>query len=125
LSARNRRVYRIFFAGFILRAIIELPVMVFTNGWRCGYGIGHNVLMLTLLWLAGGGGIYRWLLSLVLVAESLNAWLFAQAADPRAGTYFAGDSTAFNSINRITWIELAVLTPLLIAWLVRNRKLCA
>lgn len=121
-STRDRRVYRIFLVGFVLRAAIELPVMVFTNGWRCGYGISHNFLMLALLWLVGGGGMYHWLLSLVLLAESLNAWLFAQAADPRTGTYFAGDSSAFALINRVTWVELAVLTPLLIAWLARELR---
>lgn len=115
---RDRRVYRIFLVGFVLRAAIELPVMVFTNGWRCGYGISHNFLMLALLWLAGGGGVYRWLLSLVLLSESLNAWLFAQAADPRSGTYFAGDGAAFKMINRVTWVELAMLTPMLSVWLI-------
>ncbi len=125
LPAAARRVYRLFLGGFVLRAAVELPVMIFTHAWRCGYGLAHNAAMLALLWLTGGGGIYRWLLTLALLAESLNAWLFSRAADPAAGTYFAGDSAAFRSINLITWAELAVLTPLLAAWLVRYRQPCA
>ncbi len=120
LSVSERKRYAIFFYGFVLRAIIELPVIIFTREWRCWHGISHNIVMLALLWIMrrnSDHARYDVLLTLVLLAESLNAWLFSTAGNPAAGIYFADNSTRFAQINLITWTELAILVPLLILWL--------
>ncbi len=120
LSATERKRYTIFFYGFLLRAVVELPVILFTREWRCWHGILHNMVMLALLWIMRRGSDrsrYDVQLTLVLLAESLNAWLFSTAGDPAAGIYFADASARFAQINMITWTELAILVPLLGMWL--------
>jgi hypothetical protein len=120
LSASERKRYTIFFYGFLLRAVIELPVIMFTREWRCWHGISHNLVMLALLWMMRRGSDrarYDVLLTLVLLAESLNAWLFSTAGNPEIGIYFADNSTRFAQINIITWVELFILVPLLVIWL--------
>jgi hypothetical protein len=120
LSTFERNRYAVFFYGFLLRAIIELPILMFTREWRCWHGISHNIVMLALLWMMRRGSDrarYDVLLTLVLLAESLNAWLFSTAGNPEIGNYFADNSTRFARINIITWTELSILVPLLGLWL--------
>jgi hypothetical protein len=119
-SSLGRKRYRMFFSGYVLRAAVEMPLLLFTHQWRCWHGIAHNASMLMLLWMMRRGrneGRYDWLLTLVLLAESLNAWMFSKAGSPQTGIYFADDSVTFARINAITWMELAILTPLVILWL--------
>lgn len=124
LSAAERGRYRVFLYGFLIRAFIELPVLMFTREWRCWHGISHNMVMIALLWGMRGANHARFAvtLTLVLLAESLNAWLFSTVGNPEAGIYFADDSLRFARINAITWGELAILGPLLGFWLWRYVK---
>lgn len=120
LSSSERVRYGVFFGGYVLRAAIEMPLLLFTHEWRCWHGIAHNATMLTLLWLMRRGkndAKFDVLLTLVLLAESLNAWMFSEVGSPQTGIYFADASLAFARINTITWIELSILIPLLILWL--------
>ena len=99
-------------------------MLLLTRAWRVEYGLAHNTLMLALL-LGSREALaqpsparnFRPLLCAALFAESLNAWLFGQAARPQDGIYFAGDDPVFQRINTITWSEIAVLFPLLILWM--------
>ncbi len=120
LSPAERKRYTVFFYGFMIRAVIELPIIMLTREWRCWHGILHNMIMLGLLWILRPGADsprYDVLLTLVLLAESLNAWLFTTAGDPSAGIYFADATARFAQINLITWTELAILGPLLGLWI--------
>lgn len=122
LSLTERRRYGVFFAGFVLRAFIEMPLLLFTHQWRCWHGIAHNVIMLVLLWgMPRGNRIHKFdgLLTLVLLAETLNAWMFSKVGSPQIGIYFASASPTFAHINAITWIELTILIPMLVFWLKR------
>ncbi|MDA0712019.1 MAG: hypothetical protein O3B73_17615, partial [bacterium] len=42
LSQPWRQLWGIFSAGFAIRAVIEIPMLVFTRAWRCEYGIAHD-----------------------------------------------------------------------------------
>lgn len=127
LSPQGRRVYQWFMAGYVVRALIEGPMLLFSRTWRVEYGISHNVIMLLLLIVmirrvpAGGEDAaarrFAPLLCLALAAESLNAWMFGQAARPETGIYFAGNDAVFQRINNITWLEICLLTPWLGLWL--------
>jgi hypothetical protein len=130
LGGAGRRLWGVFFLGFAARVVIELPMLAFTRTWRCEYGIAHDAVML--LWLGYGfvavpredrvTRIFAALVSLALVAEMINAFLFSQEADPAQGVYFASEAEAFAMINRITWIELAILLPLLVHGAKVHRK---
>lgn len=125
LDLMDRHRYAMFFAGFVLRAIIEMPLLLFTHQWRCWHGIAHNAIMLIFLWgMPRSHRIHQFdrLLTLVLLAETLNAWMFSKAGSPQTGIYFASASPAFARINAITWIELVIFTPMLILWLKRYAK---
>ena len=120
LSRFERTRYGVFFAGYVLRAVIEMPLLLFTYEWRCWHGIAHNATMLALLWFMRRGrneAKFDGLLTLVILAESLNAWMFSKVGSPQTGIYFADASLAFARINIITWIELSILIPLLGLWL--------
>lgn len=120
LSRIERTRYGVFFAGYVLRAVIEMPLLLFTYEWRCWHGIAHNATMLALLWFMRRGrneAKFDGLLTLVILAESLNAWMFSKVGSPQTGIYFADASLAFARINIITWIELSILIPLLGFWL--------
>ncbi|CAN5782501.1 hypothetical protein BH11VER1_BH11VER1_39300 [soil metagenome] len=125
--------YGFFFAGFALRAIIEMPMLYFHRTWKCRYGITHDVFMMAVVVILGwqmlnaGSSLPAMRLALefaifllvMLVCEILNAVLFSRIANPAEGIYFASDGAAFRLINRITWIEIALLYPWLGWWLVR------
>lgn len=129
-SRAGRRLWGWFVAGFALRAMIELPLLAFTQAWRCGYGIAHDAVMI--LWLCCGFFTvprddrvtitFAMLVSGALSAEMLNARLFSMVADPSRGVYFASHAPVFTSINRITWGEIAVLLPSLAVCVWRHRK---
>lgn len=131
LSASWRRLWGVFFLGFMIRAVIEFPMLLLTRAWRCEHGIAHDGVMLVLLivlvgkiprmeerkirWLA-------WLVSLALVFEALNAWMFREIGNPAAGIYFASNEAHFRMINLITWGEIAVLFPLFLIWLLKYTR---
>ena len=133
VSHQVRILYGWFLAGFAIRALIELPVIYFTHGWRCAYGITHDFVMMVfvlMIWWRGQrmtglnqatktAGLFAPLLLLVLVCEILNAWLFSRVADPRTGIYYANTSEVFRVINLVTWIEVVVIYPLFGFWLIK------
>src|SRR5258708_30393014 len=49
LAAATRSLFGWLFASFALRAPIELWIIFFTRGWRCAYGITHDLLTCGLL----------------------------------------------------------------------------
>ena len=68
---------------------------------------------------AAGATLVLPLLGAALVFEMLNAWLFQEVARPQDGEYFAAPTGRFQFINRLTWIEIGLLWPLLALWIVR------
>lgn len=127
LSPPARRLVAVYLGGYVLRALVEMPMLLFTRAWRVEHGIGHNVVMMTLVLalrarLPAGATQdtpLRRFLPLLLGAglcESLNAALFGIYGKPQEGQYFASDDPLFVWINRITWVEVAVLLPALAAW---------
>jgi hypothetical protein len=123
VDAATRKFAGIFLVGFILRALVELPLLIFTLAWRCWHGVSHDVLMLGVVLVAlpklpsGPGRNFARLLVVVLFCEILNAWMFGFTGSPETGIYFADDSSRFALINQITrWELLACLTGLTL-WL--------
>src|SRR5258708_29258683 len=49
LAAATRSLFGWLFASFALRAPIELWIIFFTRGWRCGYGVTHDLLTIGLI----------------------------------------------------------------------------
>lgn len=133
LSGPARRLYRVFFAGYVVRGLIEMPMLIWTHAWRVEHGMLHNAIMLSVTlylrrsWRPGveadepARQYLPWLMVAGL-AETLNAWLFGRAGSPETGQYFANEDAAFVWINRITWVEICVLVPALIGWLIRYHK---
>ncbi len=130
LSPPARRLFHLYFAGYVLRALIELPMLVWTHAWRVEHGILHNVAMFALVMHLRRAlppaqardvpaRLFLPLLLTAAFAETLNAWLFGRAGSPQTGQYFASGDPVFIWINRITWVEVAVLVPALAWWLVR------
>jgi hypothetical protein len=131
LGASFRRLAGVFLAGFLGRALIEAPVLVFSNAWRCWHGMAHDAIMLGWIAVAGwrlpppADGIESAarrglpLVGVAIVFEMLNAWLFQGVARPQEGVYFASHDARFALINRLTWMELALLWPLLVFWVLQ------
>ena len=129
LSQPWRRLWGIFFAGFLIRALVEIPMLMFTRAWRCEHGIAHDAVMLVVL-IALARKIpadehrearrFAWLAGVALLFEALNAWMFSQVGNPEAGIYFASSDARFRVINWITWGEVAILFPLYSHWLIQS-----
>jgi len=97
LAPATRSLFGWQFASFALRAPIELWIIFFTRGWRCAYGIAHDLLTFGLL------AILRWrmspelarrdfaalrvltLLQITLFVEMFMAWEFSKLASPAEG----------------------------------------
>jgi hypothetical protein len=121
-------------ASFALRAPIELWIIFFTRGWRCAYGITHDLLTVGLL------VFLRWkmspelarrdsaalrvatLLQITLFVEMFMAWEFSKLASPAEGIYFAADTPHFRFVNVASWIAVAIGYPALLYLLSRSRK---
>lgn len=125
LSAAARKLWGWFFAGFVLRALVEIPLLIGTRLWRCEHGIAHDAVMLLLLLVmtrrlppesSRVESSFAWLAALALVFEATNAWLFRHCGSPAEGIYFASDEARFRLINTITWAEIIVLFPLVLCW---------
>jgi hypothetical protein len=130
LSGPARRMYGAYFMGYAVRAVIEMPLLLWTHAWRVEHGILHNLMMVAVVMhlrcalpagLATDAPARRFLPLLVAAAasESINAWLFGRAGSPQTGQYFANNDPIFTWINRITWMEISLLVPALIWWLAK------
>lgn len=131
LGAPLRRLAGWFFAGFLVRAAVEVPVLLLSGAWRCWHGLLHDAVMLGWLLVAGlrlpghasateaAARRVLPLLGAALIFEMLNAWLFQEVGRPQDGEYFAAPTERFHLINRLTWIEVVLLWPLLAFWIVR------
>lgn len=127
LPAESRRFHGFFLLSWLVRGVIEIPMLLLTRWWRCGYGITHTVFML-LAEITPGLAMARdpasqallpWTI-VVLACEALNAHLFSRAGSPETGVYFAGADPVFRRINHLTWLEISVLLPALVWWLLRH-----
>jgi hypothetical protein len=134
LAPATRSLFGWVFASFALRAPIELWIIFFTRGWRCGYGITHDLLTIGLI------AFLRWrmstdaarrdmaalrvasLLQITLVVEMFMAWEFSKLASPAAGIYFAADTPHFRFVNAASWIAVAIGYPALLYLLSRSRE---
>ena len=134
LAPATRSLFGSLFVSFALRAPIELWIIFFTRGWRCAYGITHDLLTCGLL------VSLRWrmspelarhesaalrvmtLLQITLFVEMFMAWEFSKLASPAEGIYFAADTPHFRFVNLASWIAVAIGYPVLLYLLSRNRE---
>jgi hypothetical protein len=130
----TRSLFGWLFASFALRAPIELWIIFFTHGWRCAYGITHDLLTFALL------AFLRWrmspesarrdfaalrvatLLQITLFVEMVMAWEFSKLASPGEGIYFASDTPHFRAVNIASWVAVAIGYPALLYLLSRSRE---
>lgn len=122
LASASRKFCGIFLLGFTLRALVEMPLLLFTHIWRCWHGIAHDAIMLAFVLLCARklpDAIVRKfaaLLILILLCEGWNAWMFGELGSPQTGIYFADDSARFAFINLVTRWELLACLVLMLAW---------
>lgn len=100
--------------SFVLRGVVELYLIYVTIGWKCVYGISHDLFQLALA-LALRAALpeaapsdaraeaFFWLYAAVLLVEAGMAKAFSRLADPKTGIYFASDDDRFNRVNRASW----------------------
>lgn len=128
LSPCVRKMWGIFLLGFVLRALVEIPLLLWTRAWRCEHGIAHDAIMMVLLvfmtrkchpTLTPEINAFSWQVRTALAFEMYNAWLFRDIGNPAEGIYFASDDARFRMINQVTWAEVALLLPLVVWRLVR------
>jgi len=134
LAPETRNLFGWLFVSFALRAPIELWIIFFTRGWRCGYGITHDLLTVGLLiflrWRMSPEMARReyvalrvaTLLQITLFVEMFMAWEFSKLASPAEGIYFAADTPHFRFVNVASWIAVAIGYPALLYLLSRNRE---
>ena len=128
LDAMSRKFCGLFLAGFTLRAILEMPLLLLTHIWRCWHGIMHDAIMLAFVVIFAPKlkdvvvKNFAFLLILVLLCEGWNAWMFSQLGSPQTGIYFADDSAHYAFINLATRWELLACLALMAAWLGRCMK---
>lgn len=121
LSAGVRALWGWLLLSFVLRAVVELYLIYVTIGWKCVYGISHDLAQLILaLALAADGPAagpgagapppgdararaFLWLYCAVLVVEAGMARAFSRLADPKNGVYFASYDERFQRVNRASW----------------------
>ena len=112
LSPGVRALWGWLLLSFVLRAVVELYLIYVTIGWKCIYGISHDLFQLALAVVlsaalpTGGDARARgflWLYCVVLVVEAGMARAFSLLADPKTGIYFASDDERFLRVNRASW----------------------
>ena len=130
----TRAVFGAIFASFLVRAVIELPIIYLTDWWRCSYGIAHDLITSAVVVAlfgrvrARGGGRdgqaagFLFLFVTLLFVEAAFARAFCSVADPAAGIYFAGDEATFRAINRATWAAVIGGYSALVLLLWRTRS---
>lgn len=134
LSPTTRSLFGWLFASFALRAPLELWIIFFTRGWRCAYGITHDVLTVGLLvflrWKMSPDSARRdsaalrvlTLLQITLFVEMFMAWEFSKLASPAQGIYFAADTPHFRFVNVASWIAVSIGYPAMLYLLSRSRE---
>jgi hypothetical protein len=134
LAPATRSLFGWLFASFAVRAPIELWIIFFTRGWRCGYGITHDLLTVGLLAFLrrrmnpelarreSAALRVATLLQITLFVEMFMAWEFSKLASPAEGIYFAADTPHFRVVNSASWIAVAVGYPALLYLLSWSRE---
>jgi hypothetical protein len=134
LAPETRSLFGWLFASFALRAPLELWIIYSTHGWRCAYGITHDLLTVGLLvflrWRITPEIAHRdstvlrllTLLQVTLFVEMFMAWKFSKLASPTQGIYFAADTPHFRFVNVASWIAVAIGYPALLYLLSRSRE---
>jgi hypothetical protein len=134
LAPATRNLFGCLFVSFALRAPIELWIIFFTRGWRCAYGMTHDLvtlgLMIYLRWRMSPELAWRdvaalrvaTLLQISLLVEMFMAWQFSKLASPAEGIYFAADTPHFRLVNVASWIAVDVGYPALLYLLSRSRE---
>ena len=134
LAPETRRSFGWLFASFALRAPLELWIIYSTRGWRCAYGITHDLLTVGLLaslrWRMNPESAVRdfaalrilTLLQITLFVEMFMAWEFSKLASPAEGIYFAADTPHFRFVNLASWIAVAIGYPAMLYLLSRSRE---
>lgn len=134
LSPTTRSLFGWLFASFALRAPLELWIIFFTRGWRCAYGVTHDVLTVGLLvflrWKMSPDSARRdsaalrvlTLLQITLFVEMFMAWEFSKLASPAQGIYFAADTPHFRFVNVASWIAVSIGYPAMLYLLSRSRE---
>jgi inner membrane protein involved in colicin E2 resistance len=134
LAPATRSLFGWLFASFALRAPIELWIIFFTRGWRCGYGITHDLLtigLIAFLRLGMSPDVARrdfdalriaTLLQITLFVEMFMAWEFSRLASPAAGIYFASDTPHFHFVNVASWVAVAIGYPAMLYLLSRRHQ---
>ena len=122
----------IVFWSFVLRALLEGWLLYVVRGWRCAYGITHDLCCFVLTVAGGALALQRGregraaaagfsLLAATLACEALFAWRFSRLASPNDGVYYAAATPRFSAVNRMTGLALAFFLPatagyLLLLW---------
>ena len=134
LAPATRNLFGCLFVSFALRAPIELWIIFSTRGWRCAYGMTHDLvtlgLMIYLRWRMSPELAWRdvaalrvaTLLQITLLVEMFMAWQFSKLASPAEGIYFAADTPHFRWVNVASWIAVSVGYPALLYLLSRSRE---
>ena len=126
LAPAVRALFGWVFASFAARGVAELAIIYGTRGWKCGYGISHDIFTIALAEIltrrVQNPGLtdrralhFKWLLQATLLTEAYMAWRFRQIASPAHGIYFAADTPEFHAINNLTLIAVAAVLAA-VAW---------
>ena len=133
LPLAERLLLGMVFWSFVLRAPLEGWLLYVVRGWRCAYGITHDLCCLVLAAVGGALALARGaggrapaagfaLLAITLACEAFFAWRFSRLASPNDGVYFAAAVPRFAAVNRMTALALAVLLPATAAYLLLLRR---
>jgi hypothetical protein len=114
VAPARRRAFGLHLLSFAARGLTELWLIYGAVAWIPPYGIAHDVFDIGLITAASRGAgpprsdadraaaRFLWSVRLALCCEIVFAWLFHQAADARAGVYFASDDPSWAFVNRLT-----------------------
>lgn len=129
-----RRIFGAVFLSFAIRGIIELYILYFTQAWKCGYGISHDLFTFALaaiLFMYARAQpssaadrralMFLPILFVTLLVECFMAWQFSLLASPAEGIYFADNTAHFRRVNLWSWMAVGVGYPALL-WFVWSTR---